>query len=187
MADEKDDNQNGQAGGGGAQAPGEGDKGGGGDPETPEQKIARLEEENTKLREKEESMKDLRRGKNKANEKVETLEERLGVIEAREKAILDAAREKINNKYIPKGDADVKLKFDHEWGILNMPETTPEEIEAKARKVHQMINTQSEDSNPLYETYGPTGDVDIVQPRDRQFAKTKDGAEMAKALGIDIG
>lgn len=156
---------------------------------TAEEKIALLEEKLAKLEDKTQNMANLRKKANKAEGEKDTLEERLGFVEEQMKAerdaktsIIDSAKERLLQQYAGDDDAE-REKLNYEYNLLNMPENTPEQVEAKFRKASLLVENSSSTS-PLSASIPSSSEPLKTAAKKGTFLDTDDGKQMAKDLGM---
>lgn len=86
---------------------------------------------------------------------------------------------------IHQGDADTKKKLEDEYALLTgMPETTPEEINARAKKAATLAGIQIDPRNPLYTSVN--GEAPKV-PDNKNYVETPEGAQAAEMVRSAMG
>jgi multidrug efflux pump subunit AcrA (membrane-fusion protein) len=86
------------------------------------------------------------------------------------------------------GDADTKAKIEANYALLaGMPETNPQEIEARAQAAARLAGVATEIPNPIYSSFN--GEAPRVPNNTDNFLDTPKGKEaqevLDKALGIN--
>lgn len=157
--------------------------------ETLEEKLARVEEENEKLRSERESVKSLRKQANKKEREKETLEDRLLVIEEqrqRELELKTTAIDEAKSIFMKKHageDENEKAKIQYEYDLLNMPEDTPAQVETKFEKAASMVY-RNDAPNPLNAGY-PTSSAPLgAVSGKKEFVDSSDGEALSRRLGM---
>lgn len=82
---------------------------------------------------------------------------------------------------IHSGDEKVKLEIETAYGQLNMPETTPAEIRARADAAMRLAGIAVKTQNPLYGSF--SGEApNIKSEKDKEFTETERGKALYEQL-----
>src|SRR3990167_251987 len=161
----------------------------GGEALTPEEKIAQLEEKIKNLESKTESMTEARKTINKEKREKETLEERMARLEEERKQDMEVTESSIKETkesiFTKLADNDAEREaLQTNYDLLNMPENTPAQIEAKAIKAASMTSASS-DTSPIYTGVPGSGaEIDFSSPNEKEYAFSEQGVGFAKQLGM---
>jgi hypothetical protein len=78
-------------------------------------------------------------------------------------------------------DAKIKASIDEAYGKLNMPETTPDEIRARAEAAARLAGISVQSQNPLYQPYSSEA-PNLKSEKDKEFVETERGKSFYETL-----
>ena len=147
-------------------------------------RIAKLEAEIENLKSEKKSGTEARKAIQKEKREKSTLEERLSDIEEAQNTSLENAKASVLST-LSKGDDDEAAKIQYEYDLLNMPDSTPAEVEARLKKASSMVQLPA-DINPLNTGIPTSSAPNMVSQKDKSFANTAGGQDLAKKLGMNF-
>lgn len=84
-------------------------------------------------------------------------------------------------KSIHAGDEKIKTSIEEAYSKLNMPETTPDEIKARAEAAARLAGISMQSANPLYSSF--SGEApNLKSEKDKEFVETERGKSFYEAL-----
>lgn len=160
--------------------------GGGGSDTPPDEgdRIAKLEAEIENLKSEKKSGTEARKEIQKTKRENSTLEDRLSSVEEAQNTSLENAKTSVMAA-LSGGDVDEAAKIQYEYDLLNMPDTTPVEVEARLKKASSMVE-RVDGINPLNTGIPTSSAPGMVSQKDKSFASTSGGQDLAKRLGMNF-
>lgn len=124
----------------------------------------------------------------KVNDKTEKLEGEFGKLKETLTQKEDRERETAKVTYGAKYHAnneELKTKIEAKYSLLNMPESTAEEVAAKMEEAARMAGIVTDNRNPLFSpTYGEAPRISVKNKED-EFLKSEKGQAALKAMGFE--